>query len=149
MSWTLTKKLDSFAGQGKMMRREVVLEPQMSPGEIKSSEVELGSESCTSFASVVSQRQCYGHCLCDCAAQQLRQDLRGTLVVAQWRGDTALTFLLFWSTASSVFRVGARGRAFTLSPPSPLSQSLISNLVSVDVKQHIYLLTERKLLSLT
>jgi len=28
---------------------------------------------------------------------------------------------LHWSTASSVFRVGARGRAFTLSPPSPLS----------------------------
>ena len=67
MSWTLTKKLDSFAGPGKMMRREVVLEPQVSPEEIKSNEVQLGSESCTSFASVVSQQQCYGHCLCDSA----------------------------------------------------------------------------------
>ena len=46
--------------------------------------------------------------------------LRSTLVAAQWRGDTTLTLPLFWrrSTASSVFRVGARGRAFTLSPPS-------------------------------
>ena len=67
--------------------------------------------------------------------------LRSTLVAAQWRGDTALTLPLFWrrSTASSVFRVGARGRAFTLSPPSlpppppaPPSPSLISILASVD-----------------
>ena len=67
VSWILTKKLDSSAGSGKMRRREVVLDPQESPGEIKSSEVELGSESCTSFASVVSQQQFYGHCLCDSA----------------------------------------------------------------------------------
>ena len=43
--------------------REVVLDPQESPEEIKSREVELGLESSTSFASVVIQRQCYGHCL--------------------------------------------------------------------------------------
>ena len=55
--------------------------------------------------------------------------------------------LLLWrrSTASSVFRVGARGRAFTLSPPPPsfpsLPPSLISHLASVDVKQNVYLLT--------
>ena len=35
------------------MRREMVLDPQGSPEEIKSREVELGSESWTSFASVV------------------------------------------------------------------------------------------------
>ena len=65
---------------------------------------------------------CYGHCPRDiCSAQQLKQQLRGTLVATQWRGDTALTFWLFWrrSTASAVFRIGARGRAFTLSPPPP------------------------------
>ena len=45
MSWTLTKKLDSFAGEIK--KWEVVLEPQVSPEEIKSREVELGSESWT------------------------------------------------------------------------------------------------------
>ena len=53
MSWTLTKKLDAFAGPGEIKRREVVLDPQVSPEEIKSREVELGSESWTSFASVV------------------------------------------------------------------------------------------------
>ena len=66
------KKLDAFAGPGETKRREVVLDPQVSPEEIKSREVELGSESWTSFASVVSQQRCYGHRLCDCSAQQLR-----------------------------------------------------------------------------
>ena len=42
MSWTLTKKLDSFAGLGEIKRREVDLDPQVSPEEIKSREVELG-----------------------------------------------------------------------------------------------------------
>ena len=45
MSWTLTKKLHSFAGPGEIKRREVVLDPQVSPEDIKSREVELGSES--------------------------------------------------------------------------------------------------------
>ena len=66
MSWNLTKKLDSFAGPGEIKRsREVVLDPQVSPEEIKSREVELGSESWTSFGSVVTQQQRYGHCSCD------------------------------------------------------------------------------------
>ena len=41
-SWTLTKKLDAFAGPGEIKRREMVLDPQVSPEEIKSREVELG-----------------------------------------------------------------------------------------------------------
>ena len=107
----------SFASPGEIKRREVVLDPQVSPEEIMSREVELGCESWTSFTSVVSQQQCYGHGLC--SAQQLKEQLRGTLVATQWRGNTALTFLLFWrrSTASSVIGVGAGGQAFTLSPP--------------------------------
>ena len=36
------KKLDTFAGPGQIKRREVVLDPQVSPEEIKSREVELG-----------------------------------------------------------------------------------------------------------
>ena len=53
----------SFAGPGEIKRRDVVLDPQLSPDkEIKSREVELGPESWTSFASVVFQQQCYGHC---------------------------------------------------------------------------------------
>ena len=90
---------------------------------------------------VVTQQRCNGHCPCDSAlALQSKQQLRGTLVAGQWRGDTALTPPLFWrrSTASSVFRVGARCRALiTLSPPSsPMSPSLISIHASVDVKQN-------------
>ena len=51
MSWTLTKKLDiftlnkkldTFAGPGEIKRREVVLDPQVSPEEIVNREVELG-----------------------------------------------------------------------------------------------------------
>ena len=41
---------------------------EASPEEIKSREVVLGCrdrERWTSFASVVSQRRSYGHCLCD------------------------------------------------------------------------------------
>ena len=42
VSWTLTKKLDTFAGPGEIKSREVMLDPQVSPEEIKSREVELG-----------------------------------------------------------------------------------------------------------
>ena len=49
--------IDTFAGPGEIKRMEVVLDPQVSPEEIKSREVELGSESWTSFASVVTQQQ--------------------------------------------------------------------------------------------
>ena len=67
------RKLDPFAGLGEMKRREVVLDPQESPEEIKSRKVELGSESWTSFALVVTQQQCYGHRPCHGSAQQLKQ----------------------------------------------------------------------------
>ena len=65
---TLTKKLDTFAGPGEIKRREVVLDPQVSLGEIKSREVELGGESWISFLlQVVTQQRCTGHCTCDSA----------------------------------------------------------------------------------
>ena len=67
----------------------MVLDPQVSPEEIRSRELQLVSESLTSFASVVTQQQCYGHCPRDCSAQQLKQHLRSTLVATQWRGDFA------------------------------------------------------------
>ena len=57
----------SFAGSGDIKRREVVLDPQDSPEEMKSREVELGSESWTSIASAVPPQLCYGHCPCDSA----------------------------------------------------------------------------------
>ena len=37
MGWTLMKKLDTFAGPGEIKRKEVVLDPQVSPEEIKGS----------------------------------------------------------------------------------------------------------------
>ena len=112
MSWNLTKKvrlicgsrrdqeaggeLESheesethFAGPREIKRREMVLDPYVSPEEIRSRELELVSKGLTSFASVVTQQQCYGHCPYDCSAQQLKQQLRSTLVATQWRGDIA------------------------------------------------------------
>jgi len=67
VSWTLTKKTDTCVGPGEIKRREVVLDPQVSPEETKNGEVKLGSKSWTSFASVVSQKWCYEHCPCDSA----------------------------------------------------------------------------------
>ena len=110
-----------------------MLDPVVGPEEIMSREVELGCENLTFLLQVVTRQRCNGHCPCDSAlAQQLKQQLRSTLVAAQWRGDTALTLPFLWrrSTASSVFRVGARRRAFTLSspPPSPLPPPNIFNI---------------------
>ena len=56
--------LDPQVSLVEIKSREVVLDPQVSLVEIKSREVELGSESWTCFASVVTQQQCNGHCLC-------------------------------------------------------------------------------------
>ena len=114
--------LDPVVIPEEIMSREVELDPQVSPEEIMSREVELGCESWTFFAS-----SCYSTAvqrtlsLWLCPAQQLKQQLRCTLVAAQWRRDTALTLPSFWrrSTASSVFWVSVRCWAFTLSPPAP------------------------------
>ena len=62
--WTLTKKLDTFVGPGEIKRKEVVLDPQVSPEEIECREVELGLKVGLLFTSVVSQQRSYGHCLC-------------------------------------------------------------------------------------
>ena len=81
VSWTLTKKLGTFVCTSEVKRREVVLAPQVSPEEIMSREVERGSERWTSFASVVTQHQYYGHCPCGSAPHSsCKSKLRGTLV---------------------------------------------------------------------
>ena len=92
VSWTLTKKLDSFASPGESKRREVV----------------LGSESWTYFASVVSQQHCYGHCLCDCSAQQLKQQLRSTVFATQWRGPHCHNIFVVLAAVHGL--LGLRGR---------------------------------------
>ena len=76
--------------QGKKRKKTLFLRQNksvkvlVSPEEIKSREVELGSESWTCFALVVSQQRRAGHCLCDCCTQQLRQQLHSTLFAMQW-----------------------------------------------------------------
>ena len=54
----------------------MVLDPKFRPEEISSREVEVGLKVGLTFASVVSQQRSYRLCLCDCSAQQLRQQLR-------------------------------------------------------------------------
>ena len=66
--------LDPQESPAETKSREVVLDPQESPGEINSREVELGPENWTSFASVVPQQLCYGHCPCDSAPHSGRKN---------------------------------------------------------------------------
>ena len=82
MSWTLKKKLDTFAGPDEIKRRKVVLDPQVSPEEITSREVELGCESWTSLLQVVTQQRCNGLC----PARQLKQQLRSTVIARNGEG---------------------------------------------------------------
>ena len=111
-----------------------MLDPQVSPEEITSGEVELGCESWTSFASLVTQQQCYGHCPCDCSAQQLKQRLRGTLVAAQWRGHRLNTSIALAAVHGLLGLPGRCSRSSLHSPPpSPPSPSLLGHLASVDV----------------
>ena len=95
-----------------------------------SREVELGCESWTSFASGCSSTAVQRTLsLWLCPAQQLKQQWRSALVAVQWQGDTSLTLPLFWwrSTVSPISPP---------LPPLPPPPSLISNLASVDIKQH-------------
>ena len=86
---------------GEIKRREVELDPQVSPEEIMSREMELGCESWIFFASGRVQRTLSLWL----PTRQLKQQLRSALAAAQWRGDTALTLPSFWrrSTVSPVF----------------------------------------------
>ena len=57
----------SLQGPGEIKKREVVLDPVVSPEEIISREVELCRESWTFLLQVVTQQRCNGHCPCDSA----------------------------------------------------------------------------------
>ena len=95
-----------YTHPGKIKRREVKLDPQVSPEEIMSRKVELGCKSWTSFASGHSSTAVQRTLsLWLCPARQLKEQLRSALVAGQWRGDTALTLPLFWrqSMVSPVF----------------------------------------------
>ena len=107
----------------EIKRREVELDPQVSPERILSREVELGCESWTSFASSCSPKQCNGHCLCD-SAQSRQLKLAIARCPSRWAmarrhrlNTSTFTLPVFFGRypRSSLHR----DRAFTLSPPPP------------------------------
>ena len=65
-----------------------MLDPRVSPEEIKSREVVLGLRVGLLSLQLFPNG---GHCLCDCSAPQLGQEFRGAVIAAQCRADTALT----------------------------------------------------------
>ena len=92
VSWTLTKSWtiiygsiprDQEEGGGagpsreprRDQEREVELDPQESSGEIKRGRWSWAQKVGQPFASVVPQQLSYVHRLCDCSAQQLKQQL--------------------------------------------------------------------------
>ena len=109
MSWTLTKKLDTFAGPGEIKRRAVVLDPQVSPEEIKSREVELGLR-----VGLLSLQLFPNGEATDVVFVTLFRIAVGT-AIAPWYGSCCAmpgehcrNILLLWrrSMAALVFRVG-------------------------------------------
>ena len=122
VSWTFRKKLDAFAGPGEIKRREVMLDPQVSPEDIKSREVELGLR-----VGLLSLQLFPNGGATDIVFVTL---FRVTVVTAiAWCGGRCampdghcLNILLFWrrSTASLVVRVGASFEVSLFFPPFPL-----------------------------
>ena len=97
----------SFAGPGEIKKREVVLDPQESPEEIKSREVVLDPQESPEEIKSREVEQgggaelrkldffcfgCYSTAVLRtlslwlCSTQQLKQQLRCTLVASHWRG---------------------------------------------------------------
>ena len=116
------------------------LDLQVSPEEIMSREVELGCESCTSFASSCSN--------CSSTAVQRTLSLRlcpNTAVetaiaqcTSRWamaRGHRLNTSIVL-AAVHGLFRAVSVVEPSLFRPLPPLSPSLISHLASVDVKQH-------------
>ena len=81
---------------GEIKRREVELDPQVSPEELNNEQGDGAGLRKLDFFR-------FGLFLNSSAADivlvtlQLKQQLRGALVAAQWRGDTALTLPSFWT----------------------------------------------------
>ena len=124
---------------GEIKRREVELDPQVIPEKIMSREVKLGCESWTSFASGCSstavQRTLYLWLPSTAAETATAQCTSRWAMVRGHRLNTSIVLAAVHGL-SGLFSGGIRGRAFTLSPSSPMPPSLISHLASVDVKQH-------------
>ena len=80
------------------------------------------------------QQQCYGHCPCDCSAQQLKQ-------YTQWRGNISIVLAAVHGLLG-LPGLCARSSLHSFSPFPP-SPSPKSHLASVDEKQNVYSLTKQ------
>ena len=131
VSWTLTKRLDAFAGTGKIKSREAMLDPQVSPEEIKSREVE------PSLRGGLLSLQLFPNGGTTNIVTLLGQQLRGAVVAAQCRTDTALTFCCSGGGPRQPWSSGLApvSRSHSSIPLSHSSPSLTGLLASVDVKQ--------------
>ena len=125
---TFIKEKEKKVGvPGEIKRREVELDPQVTPEEIMSREVELGYESWTSFTSGCSSTAVQRTLsLWLCPARQLKQQLRSARSLRSFSGG------LFAVEPSLSHPLHPPPPA----PSHPLSPSLISNLASVDVMQN-------------
>ena len=125
-NWTLTKKLDAFAGPGEIKRREVVLDPQVSPEETKSREVELGLKVgllwLQLFPTGGATDTVFVTLFCIAAATAIAWYTSRCAMQSRH----CLNILLFWrrSTNSLVFRVGACLES-SLSPHPPNPHPLV------------------------
>ena len=116
------------------------LDPQVSPEEIMSREVELGCESWTSFASDCSSRavqRTLSLRLCPSTAVETAIAQRTSCCTME-RGHrlNTSTVLAAVHSLSGLFWAVSTVEPSISRPLPPLSTSLISNLASVDVKQY-------------
>ena len=81
MSWTLTQKLDCHLRVQRDQEEGGELDPQVSPGEIKSKKVELGSESWT---CLLLQFFLNSSATDIVFVTLLKRQLRNTLAASQW-----------------------------------------------------------------
>ena len=97
------------------------------------------------FASVVHQQLCYGHCLCDSAPHSSwNSSEQSTQVASHWWGPHCLNIDVVLAVVHGLFSLCSLecvDELFTLSPFPPFSPSQISHRISVDIKQHVCLLT--------
>ena len=127
---------------GEIKRCEVELDPQVSPEEIMSREVELGCESCTSFASGCSStavQRTLSLSLCPNTAVEtaiVRCTSRWAMA-RRHRLNTSIVLAAVHAPSFRSFSGGIRGRlhSFVLFPPPPPPHhpSLISNIASGEV----------------
>ena len=92
VSWTLTKKSDALADPGDIKRREVVLDPQVSPEKIKSREVELGSTAGLLLLQLFPNGGAMDIVFVTLFRIAVGTAIAWCCVAAQCRTDTALTF---------------------------------------------------------